>query len=85
MWPIQHQDFPSPTLNLLLNLLLCHLRMIAEYAATREEMLDENHNNVLEGPLLPPQVIETLRPIFYPMICIQQLTILLFICIDGCR
>jgi hypothetical protein len=59
-------------------------QIIAEDTASRE-MLDENRNNVLEGPLLSPQVIETSCPIFYPIICIQQLTILLLIYTDDCR
>jgi hypothetical protein len=57
--------------------------MIAEDATAREEMLNENCNNVLEWLLLSPQVIKILCPIFYPIIFIQQLTIFLFISTYG--
>jgi hypothetical protein len=61
-------------------------QMIAEDTVARE-MLEENRNNVSkwEGPLLSPQAIQTSCPVFYPIICIQQLTILPFISKDDCR
>jgi hypothetical protein len=61
-------------------------RMIAEDTAARK-MLEENRNNVSKwgGPILSPRVIQTLCPVFYPIICIQQHTILPFISTDDCR
>jgi hypothetical protein len=56
----------------------------AKLACFSPEMISEDaaaSELLLEQPPLSPQVIETLLSIFHPIICLQLLTILPFICI----